>query len=166
MKKTFFILLIPLWWLFSDCSKEQPPIQAVSKDTLRCKINGRFWNATVPLDYNIISWKAGRVSTLYDSDSLHGGIWIQAIRDTTGEEQESLTISNKWGSGGRGKLRLSQVTYYGKCSSFIDTASNNWMEISNVDTAKRIIIGRFESIPSHTSCDTVIIQEGYFKLKF
>jgi hypothetical protein len=108
------------------------------------------------------------VTTLYNPDSLQGGIWIQALRDTTGEGKESLTFSNKLGSGGRGRLKLDDITYRGtNCSSSIeDTISVNWLDILSVDTANHIVIGRFQGQTLKRSCDSAVITDGYFKLKF
>jgi hypothetical protein len=167
MKKLFFVLLVPLLFLLARCSKENPPVLPLFQDTFRCKINGKYWQATVPPNYNIISSKTGLVSTLYDPDSLRGSIWLQAYRDTTGELKESLTLSNGINHGGRGRLKIDQVDYAGsKCSSSEDTTANNWIEIVGVDTFKRIVTGMFQGQTLKRSCDSAVITDGYFKLKF
>ena len=153
----------------AQCTKEVPPepIPPTFQNTFSCYIDGKFWQAVKPPSGAIITWNPGKLNVLYDSNPKDGYVWIQAKRDTL-DIKESITIGTKFGQASVGKYILSpdlasfRLT---NCDINIDS-TKSWIEIVKVDTAQRIIIGKFEGKAQQNSCANAIITNGYFEVKY
>ena len=172
--KKYLILLVPLLFLMAQCHKtpmpEPTPKPPTFQSTFSCYINSKFWQAYQPPSGAIITWSPGKLLVLYDSSLSDGSLWIQAVRDTLGVK-ESLTISTKYGSGQStvGKYKASTIDASLKdCSMQNDTVPNwdNWIEISSVDTIKRVITGKFGGKPIFSTCSNGTITNGSFEVKY
>ena len=166
--KKYILLLIPLLFLMAQCHKTSTPEPEppTFQNTFSCFVNGKFWQAYQPLSGAVISWTS-KLQVLYDSNPKDGYIWIQAKRDTL-DIKETITIGTKFGQASVGKYVLSpdlasfRLT---NCEINVDS-TKSWIEIVKVDTAQRVISGKFEAKAQQNSCENASITSGSFEVKY
>ena len=137
------------------------------QNTFSCFINGKFWQAIQPPSGAIITWSPGKLLVLYDGDPKDGSLWIQAKRDTL-DIKETITIGTKFGQASVGKYVLSpNLASFRLTNCEIDIDSTkSWIEIVKVDTAQRVISGKFEAKAQQNSCANASITNGSFEVKY
>ena len=168
--KKYILLLIPLLFLMAQCHKTPTPEPEppTFQNTFSCFINGKFWQAIQPPSGAVITWSPGKLWVIYDPDPNLGKLFIQAYRDTLGQK-ESFTISTPRGKSSIGRHQANGMAgILTDCDIQTDTMlnSDNWIEITSVDTSKRIVSGRFEGKPVYNSCKGSGITNGSFEVKY
>ena len=175
--KKYILLLIPLLFLMAQCHKtptptpdpepDLPPATQEGKGTIGCYINGKPW---VPKSYIAIG-SPKYLEVVFDKfDNNYFG--LTAIID--GSLNQSLKIeayNTRLGMNIAQKIGPYQFLNFdfGNCATFIidsTNTSNNYINITKLDTVKNIVSGTFGFRAINKCRDTVKITSGRFDTHF
>lgn len=181
MKKVIFISLVLLIInILASCDKSMPtptpidPKTTVHIDTVRCKINGKNWEA-VPVKLNGQPFTNAVTAELLTGALLKGDtiVGITAfLLDANKHPTESISfLFGKLNNSNRYQI-WNGSSYDGNCSDFkVDTTYSRPVIINHHNKEKGIIKGNFAFkgiAVSKGICkkDTVIVTDGYFSVRY
>ena len=156
------ILFLGLVTSSYSCNKEKknPP----RKDIFRCEIDGVPWEAGC--ESNNIAWGCIAIDCQYYEDS--GGFELGAS-NTSQDNGISLRKSSSSGGLVLGSNNLSRATYglnQAGISYNMNPESLGNIELISIDTIKKLIECNFSFKAYSTGGDSVVISNGYFKVKY
>lgn len=177
MKNVTYIFCLYLLIGFACCKKKDailkteptmPPITSEGKKTIGCYMNGKLWvldGYKSYVDCNYYPW--------HDAPSLYGTFAVKAHCDKD-ESYITMQLHNRVFSTGKYLLYTSSDLKDGlMCTtqSFYENFSidsNNFINISRLDTINRIASGtfQFKVINENDLLDTLKVTDGRFDLKF
>lgn len=174
---SFILLIISLW---ASCDKSTPtptpidPKTTVHIDTVRCKINGKDWEA-VPVKLNGQPFTNAVSAELLTGPLLNGDTVFYIVAFQLDKDKypiEDLNFSF-WAKDNSNRYLIGGGSgYSSNCANYkIDTLLNRPVIVNYHDRKKGIIKGRFaftaiSTAPIKPCKDTVIITDGYFSVRY
>ena len=171
--KKYLIFLIPILFLMAQCHKtstpdpepDLPPATQEGKGTIGCYINGKPW---VPKSYIAIGSPKYLEAVFDKFDNNYFG--LTAIIDVSLNQSLKIEAYNaRLGLNIAQKIGPYQFLNFdfGNCATFIiDSTSNNYINITKLDTINNIVSGAFGFRAINKCKDTVKVTSGRFDVHF
>lgn len=159
----FGIIFLGLVTCSSSCNKEDEDIP--HKDIFRCEIDGVSWEAGC--ESNNIAWGCIAIDCQYYEDT--GGFEITASNKISNDGGFSLYKSPISGGIKKGGNDLKIGTFGDRINNIqyqIDTVYPGYLFVEDIDEIKKNIEGNFSFKAFSISGDSVVITNGYFKVKY
>ncbi len=182
MKKSFYVLLVPLLFLMARCKEEEPfpvvtPVPQGYQEYFECRVNGTLWKPNIDdpaigafNDPLIVKYSPYYGLSVTAKNKIKGG--LVALYTNGYSIFDPLPVHSEYAIDTVGTYKLAQSSFtYFRSIGDIDTTKLHYLKITRIDSAlsfgvrKPVLEGNFEftTVVAGT-IDTIKITEGKFGL--